>query len=72
MQGSAILPIYQTTTFSQREEDITYESVRYTRCCNNPNQEVRTTSAQARHTRGVTLPALRAGGRRQHSSAAWS
>jgi cystathionine beta-lyase/cystathionine gamma-synthase len=38
--GAINLPIYQSSTFEQREEDTTYDSLRYIRLNNLPNQQV--------------------------------
>ena len=43
-RGSAVAPIYQSTTFAQSPEEVASNSFRYTRLNNNPNQLVRAAS----------------------------
>lgn len=38
--GAVSMPIYQSSTFEQRHEDTTYDSLRYIRLNNLPNQQV--------------------------------
>lgn len=40
VDGSAVMPIFQSATFLTTGEEVGYDAVRYTRCNNNPSQVV--------------------------------
>ncbi|WIA36723.1 hypothetical protein OEZ86_007995 [Tetradesmus obliquus] len=40
IHGAAVMPIFQTATFAFTGAEVGYDGVRYTRCNNNPSQEV--------------------------------